>query len=130
MQRIFISVRAATAGKAGKDWSFPRFWDTLTLSQPGGGKLGPPYSIGPSLAQTCRGGPECYTFKASLKSSCIVRRPLKACSSYKFETVGANCSAEEDICGCQACKASPATEFEKDVLNFEYLLLFSSGRRT
>ena len=31
-----LNVRAATAGKAGKDWSFPRFWDTLTLSQPGG----------------------------------------------------------------------------------------------
>jgi hypothetical protein len=47
------------AGKAGKDWSFPRFWNTLTLSQPGGGgRLGPPYSIGPSLAQTRRGGPE------------------------------------------------------------------------
>ena len=29
----------------------------LTLSQPGAGRLGPPYSIGPSLAQTRRGGP-------------------------------------------------------------------------
>ena len=34
---LLAEIRAATAGKAGKDWSFPRFGDTLTLSQPGGG---------------------------------------------------------------------------------------------
>jgi hypothetical protein len=34
--QIVLISRAATAGKAGKNWSFPKFWDTLTLSQPGG----------------------------------------------------------------------------------------------
>ena len=49
--------RTATAGKAGKDWSFPRFLGYLNPISTMGGRLGPPYSIGPSLAQTRRGGP-------------------------------------------------------------------------
>jgi hypothetical protein len=36
LTKIYIGFRAATAGKAMKDWSFPRFWNTLNLSQPGG----------------------------------------------------------------------------------------------